>query len=97
MLDRVSRDAIMIVLDERGRSFSSVEFAQEYERWQMNGTDVCLLIGGPDGFSEAARARADLVWSLSPLTFPHALTRVIVCEQLYRAWSIVSRHPYHRA
>jgi 23S rRNA (pseudouridine1915-N3)-methyltransferase len=64
--------------------------------WQHDGRDVCLDIGGPDGVSAGCRDRADSVWSLSALTLPHGLARVFVAEQLYRAWSLQSGHPYHR-
>ena len=97
MLERLPRQCTVVVLDERGREFSSMALGKEYERWQMSGTNVCLLIGGADGFSDTVRERADMLWSLSRSTFPHALVRVMVCEQLYRAWSIVTGHPYHRA
>ena len=63
----------------------------------MSGSNVSFLIGDADGFSNAIRERADLVWSLSALTFPHALARVIVCEQLYRVRSLLNGHPYHRS
>ena len=65
--------------------------------WMQDGRDVSLLVGGPEGLSEQCRQQADQSWSLSPLTFPHPLVRIVVAEQLYRAWSILRNHPYHRA
>ena len=85
-----------VVLDERGSCFSSVEFARLYRSWQMDGMDVCFLIADEDGFSNNMRSCADLVWSLSSLTFPHDIARLLVCEQLYRAHAIVRGLPYHR-
>lgn len=85
-----------VVLDEGGNCFSSVEFANLYRGWQMNGMNVCFLVADADGFSNNMRNSADLVWSLSPLTFPHDIARLLVCEQLYRADSIVRGLPYHR-
>lgn len=93
----VPERARVVALDERGREWSTVELAQQLARWQEDGRDVALLIGGADGLSPACRERAEEVWSLSKLTFPHPLVRVIVAEQLYRAWSVLTNHPYHRA
>ena len=75
---------------------ASVELARRLADWQREGAPLALMIGGPDGLSARCLARASLRWSLSPLTLPHALARVVVAEQLYRAWSILHRHPYHR-
>ena len=96
MYSRISRGELVVVLDEKGESFTTRELAAKYKSWQMSGSNVSFLIGDADGFSNAIRERADLVWSLSALTFPHALVRVIVCEQLYRVRSLVNGHPYHR-
>lgn len=90
------RDRI-VILDERGTGWSTVDLAAQLREWELDGRDVALLIGGVDGLSEACRERADACWSLSPLTLPHALVRVVVAEQLYRAWSVNAGHPYHRA
>jgi len=92
------RDAEQLVLlDERGKPLSSEGLASKLADWQRDGRDLCLLIGGPDGVSDACRRRADFTWSLSSMTLPHGLARVLVAEQLYRAWSMHSGHPYHRA
>ena len=87
----------VIALDERGQEWSTTELAERLAGWLQEGGDVSLLVGGPDGLDAACRARADGVWSLSRLTLPHPLVRVVVAEQLYRAWSLLHHHPYHRA
>ncbi len=96
MLAALPTCAHIIALDLRGRSFSSEELAKQLNRWLQDGGDVALLIGGPDGLAPVCRARAEFKWSLSPLTLPHALVRVMVAEQIYRAWTILKGHPYHR-
>jgi 23S rRNA (pseudouridine1915-N3)-methyltransferase len=85
-----------VLLDESGKQLSSKGLAQKMSDWQVDGRDLCFVIGGPDGVSEALRRRADAVWSLSQLTLPHALARVVLAEQLYRAWTLQTGHPYHR-
>lgn len=87
----------MIALDERGRQPDSVALSRWLEDWQADGRDVCLVIGGPDGLSTSCLDRAERRWSLSNLTLPHGLVRVLLVEQLYRAWTLQSGHPYHRA
>ncbi|MBQ9275193.1 MAG: 23S rRNA (pseudouridine(1915)-N(3))-methyltransferase RlmH [Succinivibrio sp.] len=87
----------VIALDEHGVSLSSVDLAGHFKKWAGAGEDVTLLIGGPNGLSEECRTRASELWSLSPLTFPHTLVRVIVAEALYRGFSIYAHLPYHRA
>ena len=86
----------VIALDVEGKRFSTAQLAQKLEAWQMSGDNYSLVIGGPDGLSGACLARADQRWSLSGLTLPHPLVRVILAEQLYRAWTITVNHPYHR-
>jgi len=86
----------VVLLDERGKQFTSKGLASRLSDWQSDGRDLCLIIGGPDGVSDACRRRANVTWSLSPLTLPHGLARILVAEQLYRAWSLQSGHPYHR-
>lgn len=90
-----ARDRI-VALDEKGTGWSTMELAARLRDWELDGRDVALLIGGADGLDEACLDRADVCWSLSPLTLPHALVRVVVAEQLYRAWSVNASHPYHR-
>ncbi len=89
--------SMKVVLDERGGACTTRELSQRLEEWRMAGRDVAFVIGGPDGVHAELREEADWLWSLSPLTLPHGLVRVIVAEQLYRAWSLTQNHPYHRA
>ncbi len=97
VLARLQDAELVVLLDERGNSLSSSGLASKLADWQRDGRDLCLVIGGPDGVSEACHRRADFKWSLSPMTLPHGLARVLVTEALYRAWSMNSGHPYHRA
>ncbi len=85
-----------VALDETGRTHTTRQLAGRLQDWMSSGTDVDLLIGGPDGLAEDFRRQAHECWSLSPLTFPHGLVRVIVAEQIYRAWTVTQGHPYHR-
>lgn len=96
LLQAVPRGARLIALDERGQQWQTRELAQQLDDWTHDGRDVALLIGGADGHSDAVRQRAERLWSLSKLTLPHGLVRVVLTEQLYRAWSLLSGHPYHR-
>ncbi len=89
------RDRV-IALDAGGELWSTRELAERMEGWRRDGRNVALLVGGPDGLPPICLAQADETWSLSRLTFPHYLVRVLVAEQIYRAWSIVTGHPYHR-
>ena len=86
----------VIALDVRGKSWSTGQLAEQLQHWQMSGDNYSLLIGGPDGLSEECLARAGQRWSLSDLTLPHPLVRILLAEQLYRAWTINANHPYHR-
>jgi 23S rRNA (pseudouridine1915-N3)-methyltransferase len=97
LLRHVDADTLAVALDERGESWTSAELARRLARWLNGEPHVALLIGGPDGLSAAVRRRADHLWSLSPLTLPHGLVRVLLAEQLYRAWTLLQGHPYHRA
>lgn len=96
ILQRLKQGDFLVTLDEQGRGWSSVELAREMERWQNHHPSVVLAIGGPEGLADDVRQRANQSWSLSALTFPHGLARVIVVEQLYRAWTILQGHPYHK-
>ncbi len=87
---------LVITLDVKGKPWSTEQLAQQLDSWMMSGRDVSLLVGGPEGLSPACLQRAEQSWSLSPLTFPHPLVRIVVAEQLFRAWSILTNHPYHR-
>jgi len=85
-----------IVLDERGRAMNSSQFAEQFTRWRSRGKDIAFVIGGAEGLDAALKSTAASVLSLSPLRLPHALARVMLVEQLYRAHAIASGHPYHR-
>jgi 23S rRNA (pseudouridine1915-N3)-methyltransferase len=85
-----------VVLDERGTRTTTKELAARLEAWKLDGRDVALVIGGPDGLSDGVKQTADETLRLSDLTLPHALARVLLIEALYRAWSVTVNHPYHR-
>ncbi len=97
MLAAVAKGAQVIALEVDGRAWRTEELARQLQSWLQDGRDLALLVGGPEGLDAACRTRAEGTWSLSPLTLPHPLVRVVVAEQLYRAWSILNHHPYHRA
>ena len=86
----------VVVLDERGADLTTVKLAQRLEDWMREGGDTAFIIGGADGIDEALKQRADAMIRLSSLTLPHAMARLVLCEQLYRAVSVVKNHPYHR-
>jgi 23S rRNA (pseudouridine1915-N3)-methyltransferase len=96
ILAPLARDDHVVALEVGGKPWSTPELADQLRRWLGDGRRVALLVGGPDGLSDACRARAGQLWSLSPLTLPHPIVRVVVAEQIYRAWSILQNHPYHR-
>jgi 23S rRNA (pseudouridine1915-N3)-methyltransferase len=89
-------DDYLVVLDERGKSLTTLQLAKWLGERQQDGRNLSFAIGGPDGHGPGLLARAKLRWSLSTLTFPHAMVRVILAEQLYRAHSVLQNHPYHR-
>lgn len=97
LLSRLSPGEYAVALDERGDSWSSMELAERLSRWEQDHGRVALLVGGPEGLDPSVRQRASACWSLSRLTLPHGLVRVLLAEQVYRAWSILNGHPYHRA
>lgn len=97
VLQKLESTEQVIALDEHGRQWSTVELAKRLRDWQAAGSDLAFVIGGPDGIAEDCLARADRHWSLSRLTLPHGLARVLVAEQLYRASTVIAGHPYHRA
>jgi len=97
MLVAIPRDCGVLALDVKGKSWSTEQLAQQLNGWMGEGRDLALLVGGPEGLAESCLQRADGRWSLSSLTLPHPLVRVVVSEQLYRAWSVLRGHPYHRA
>ena len=92
----IPKGARVVALDERGTQLTTVALAKHLRDWQMGGDDVALIIGGPDGLDPAFKAVAHLRIRLSDMTLPHALARVLLIEQLYRAWSVNANHPYHR-
>ena len=96
LLDALDARDHVVALDERGRSHATVDVASRLEHWQSLGKSLAFVIGGPDGLDQRVHTRADELWSLSPLTFPHPLVRVLLLEQLYHAWSLNAGHPYHR-
>jgi len=89
--------ALRIALDERGRDLTTVALSQTLEQWRAGGRDVAFLVGGPDGLDAALKASCSSMIRLSSLTLPHPMVRVVLGEQLYRAWAIMTNHPYHRA
>lgn len=97
MLATVPKGARIVALDPKGKSHTTERLAQRLEQWMNSGTDIALLVGGPEGLSAECLQAADETWSLSPLTFPHPMVRVLLAESLYRAWSVMTNHPYHRA
>jgi 23S rRNA (pseudouridine1915-N3)-methyltransferase len=95
ILEAAGRD-YLIALDEHGQESTTLQLADRMQKWLGDGRDVSLVIGGADGLHPDVKARADWLWSLSRLTLPHAMVRVLLAEQLYRAWSVINHHPYHR-
>ena len=93
---RVTQDSCVVVLDERGDALASRSFASNVGQWQRDGKNVIFIIGGPDGVSDDCRSRASLMLSLSAMTMPHEMARIMLIEQLYRAHTILEGHPYHR-
>jgi 23S rRNA (pseudouridine1915-N3)-methyltransferase len=87
---------LRVCLDVRGTAVDTPALAGRLAHWMQDGQDLALLVGGPDGLAEACLAAAQWRWSLSPLTLPHGLVRVLLAEQMYRAWTVLSGHPYHR-
>ena len=97
ILAAVPDGATLVTLDERGKDFTTEALACQLARWRDDGLAIALVIGGANGLAPEVKARARLSLRLSSLTLPHALARVLLAEQLYRAWSLLAGHPYHRA
>ncbi|MEJ6772829.1 MAG: 23S rRNA (pseudouridine(1915)-N(3))-methyltransferase RlmH [Porticoccaceae bacterium] len=97
LLKAMGERDFVVALDVLGKPMSTEKLAAQLSNWQMEGRDISLLIGGPDGLSADCLARADMRWSMSDLTLPHPLVRIVLMEQLYRAWTINANHPYHRS
>ncbi|HEX4782145.1 MAG TPA: 23S rRNA (pseudouridine(1915)-N(3))-methyltransferase RlmH [Usitatibacter sp.] len=96
LLDALPARATLVALDERGKALSTADLANAMGGWMRDAVQPAFAIGGADGLDAAVKERAAMTWSLSSLTFPHQLVRVVLAEQLYRAWSILAGHPYHR-
>lgn len=96
ILSSLGRDDHVVALEVGGKDWSTETLADNLRLWQHHAKRVALLVGGPDGLAETCRGRAHQLWSLSRLTLPHPLVRIVVAEQLYRAWSLLNHHPYHR-
>jgi 23S rRNA (pseudouridine1915-N3)-methyltransferase len=96
MIAAIPRGAMMVALDVKGKAWSTEELAQQLAGWLQGGRDVAMLIGGPEGLAPACLEMAELKLSLSKMTLPHPLVRVMLSEQLYRAMSILKNHPYHK-
>lgn len=97
MIAAIPKGALVVTLDIPGKMYNTEQLAEELNSWKNSGRDVALLVGGPEGLSPACKALAEKSWSLSPLTLPHPIVRIILAEALYRAWSVTANHPYHRA
>ena len=95
ILDAIGKD-YLIALDERGQEVTTLQLAENFKDWQSSGKDVALVIGGADGLHASVKQKADWLWGLSKLTLPHAMVRIMLAEQLYRAHSVITNHPYHR-
>lgn len=97
LLAAIPANSQVIACDEHGESWTTEEVAKHLQTWMNEGRDVALLVGGPDGLAPLCLERATRKWALSALTLPHGLVRVILAEQIYRAFSLLNHHPYHRA
>ncbi|MFI4954886.1 MAG: 23S rRNA (pseudouridine(1915)-N(3))-methyltransferase RlmH [Gammaproteobacteria bacterium] len=93
----IPKNCHVVALDEHGTLWDTMKLSQQLVQWQQQGQNMALLVGGADGLAEDCKRLAQQLWSLSPLTLPHGLVRIVVAEQLYRAWSVLNCHPYHRA
>ena len=96
ILKSIDQSDWVVALDVEGLNWSTVQLASQITKWQSMGNNIALLVGGPDGLSPECLTRANQRWSLSALTFPHPMVRVVLSEAIYRAWSVTVNHPYHR-
>lgn len=96
MINAIPNRSHIVTLDVPGKPWTTQDVSKAMARWLEGGQHIALLIGGPEGLSDAAKKQANESWSLSNLTFPHPLVRIVVAEQLYRGWSLINNHPYHR-
>lgn len=97
LLEACGKNDYIVALDVKGQTLSTENLAKKFNGVREDGRNISLLIGGPDGLTKACLDAADACWSLSALTFPHPIVRVVIVEQIYRVWSILNNHPYHRA
>jgi len=96
ILSAIPKNTLVIVMDIKGQYWDTPQLAERLNNWMHDGRDITLIVGGADGLDQACKLKSESSWSLSPLTLPHPLVRVLLAEQLYRAWSILNNHPYHR-
>ncbi len=96
MLDTIGKNNHVVALEVQGKAWTTDQLANQLKQWRQNGENISLLIGGPEGMLSEVSQSAHQLWSLSPLTLPHPMVRLIIAEQIYRAWSILNNHPYHR-
>ena len=96
MLAAIPKGSRIVTLEVLGKPWDTPELAKQLDRWQNDGRDVALLVGGPEGLAPACIAASEQKWSLSNLTLPHPMVRIFLAESLYRAWSLNNNHPYHR-
>ena len=96
LLNAIPKGHRIVTLEVEGKPWTTPQLAKQLERWQLDSRDVALLIGGPEGLAPSCIKASEQKWSLSPLTLPHPMVRIVVAESLYRAWSINNNHPYHR-
>jgi 23S rRNA (pseudouridine1915-N3)-methyltransferase len=94
--EALPKNTRLVVLDERGKDLTTLQLSQYLSQWRQEGGDVAFVIGGADGLDTELKKKADLTIRLSSMTLPHGMVRVLLAEQLYRAWSITQNHPYHR-
>ena len=97
ILDAASDSTLLIAFDELGKQQTSKELSKSIEKWQLNSESAALIIGGADGLSSDLKQKCNLIWSLSSLTLTHSMARLLVVEQIYRGYSLLSNHPYHRS
>jgi 23S rRNA (pseudouridine1915-N3)-methyltransferase len=96
ILEAASDSTLLIALDEQGKQRTSDELSKSIEKWQLNAESVALIIGGADGLSSELKQKCNLIWGLSSFTLTHSMARLLLVEQIYRGYSLLSNHPYHR-
>jgi len=97
ILEAASDSTLLIALDEQGKQRTSKELSKSIEKWQLNAESVALIIGGADGLSSELKQKCNLIWGLSSLTLTHSMARLLLVEQIYRGYSLLGNHPYHRS